>query len=54
MIAPAAPDPTRQRGLGRAAERAGFTAEGTLRAFRVQKNRSVDLVMYSLLSSELA
>jgi len=38
----------------RAAERAGFTAEGTLRAYRVQKDRRVDLVMHSLLPGDLA
>lgn len=46
----AAPDNAASR---RAAKRAGFKAEGTLRAYRVQKDRRVDLVMYSLLPGEL-
>ncbi len=46
----AAPDNVASR---RAAERAGFTAEGTLRAYRVQKGRRVDLVMHSLLPGDL-
>jgi RimJ/RimL family protein N-acetyltransferase len=37
----------------RAAERAGFRAEGRLRAYRVLKGRRVDLVMHSLLPGEL-
>jgi RimJ/RimL family protein N-acetyltransferase len=45
----AAPDNLASR---RAAERAGFTAEGTLRAYRLQKGRRVDLVMHSLLPGE--
>ncbi|MGI8595418.1 MAG: GNAT family N-acetyltransferase [Solirubrobacteraceae bacterium] len=47
----AAPDNAASR---RAAEQAGFTAEGTLRAYRVQKDRRVDLVMHSLLPGEEA